>query len=348
MEEMGNNSQINPQTNVEGQYYSGDVEHSDGPEDEANEVQNENIDSHKDFLAAISSNDEPKYYKQAMQDQNWRDAMQKEISALEENGTWTIEELPEGKRAIDSKWVYKIKYKPNGEIERYKARLVAKGYTQMEGVDYHDTFAPVAKLVTVRSLLAIAVKKEWIVHQLDVNNAFLHGDQNEDVYMKMPNGYDKGGGSKVCRLRKSLYGLKQASRNWYQKFTSALLELGFKQSFADHSLFTYKRKDVFIAALIYVDDVIVTGNDQDKTQETKSFLDNKFSIKDLGPLKYFLGIEFARTKDGLVLSQLKYTLDILEDSGMLGCRPCSFPMEHNLKLEKDNGDIRVDTSNEAK
>ncbi|MFS7932971.1 putative RNA-directed DNA polymerase [Helianthus anomalus] len=301
-------------------------------------------DSHKAFLAAITSNDEPENFKQAVQDPNWRDAMQKEIKALEENDTWTIEDLPHGKRTIDSKWVYKIKYKPNGEIERYKARLVAKGYTQMEVVDYHDTFAPVAKLVTVRSLLAIAVKKEWIIHQLDVNNAFLHGDLHEEVYMRIPQGYDKGGERKVCRLRKSLYGLKQASRNWYKKFTSVFLKLGFKQSFADHSLFTYKKGKVFVGALMYVDDVIIVGNDYEKIQETKAHLDKRFSIKDLGPLKYFLGIEAARTKDGLVLSHRKYTLDILEDTGMLGCKPCSFPMEQNLKLERDSEDVRVDAN----
>ncbi|GJR84409.1 putative RNA-directed DNA polymerase [Tanacetum coccineum] len=255
-------------------------------------------DSHKAFLAAIT------------------DAMQREIKALEENDTWTIEDLPDGKRAIDSKWVYKIKYKPNGEIERYKARLVAKGFTQREGVDYHDTFAPVAKLVIVRSLLDIAVKKEWITHQLDVNNAFLHGDLHEE----------------------------QDSRNWYQKFTSVLLELRFKQSFADHSLFTYKRGKVFVGALIYIDDVIIVGNNQEKIQETKTHLDRRFSIKDLGSLKYFLGIEAARTKDGLVLSQRKYTLDVLEDSGMVGCKPSSFPIEQNLKLKVDGEDVCVDAN----
>lgn len=112
--------------------------------------------------------------------------MQREITALEENNTWELTPLPPGKNAIDSKWVYKIKYKPNGEVERYKARLVAEGYTQMEGVDFHDTFAPVAKLVTVRVLLTIAVKRGWTIHQLDVNNAFLHGDLNEEIYMKIP------------------------------------------------------------------------------------------------------------------------------------------------------------------
>lgn len=137
--------------------------------------------SHKTFLAAITQNNESKHFAQAIQDPRWVEAMKAEVKALEENGTWTLQDLPMGKRAIDSKWVYKIKYKPNGEIERFKARLVAKGFTQMEGIDYHETFAPVAKLVTVRSLLVVAVKKEWHVHQLDVNNAFLHGDLDEDA-----------------------------------------------------------------------------------------------------------------------------------------------------------------------
>ncbi|GJU67303.1 putative RNA-directed DNA polymerase [Tanacetum coccineum] len=156
--------------------------------------------------------------------------------------------------------------------------------------------------------------------------------------------YDKKGGTKVCRLRKSLYGLKQALRNWYQKFTSVLLKLGFKQSFVDHSLFTYKRGKVFVGSLIYVDDVIIVGNNQEKIQEIKTHLDRRFNIKDLDPLKYFLGIEAARTKDGLVLSQRKYTLEILEDSGMLGCKPSSFPMEQNLKLEVDGEDVCVDAN----
>ncbi|GJR46947.1 uncharacterized mitochondrial protein-like protein [Tanacetum coccineum] len=140
------------------------------------------------------------------------------------------------------------------------------------------------------------------------------------------------------------YELKQASRNWYQKFMSALLQLNYKQSAADHSLFIYNKGKVFVTALIYVDDVIMAGNDEDQIKETKKFLNEKFSIKDLGPLKYFLGIEAARTKDGIVLSQQKYTLDFLEDSGMLGCRQCTFPMEPNIKLDKGEDDVRIDAS----
>ncbi|KAL0402521.1 UNVERIFIED_CONTAM: Retrovirus-related Pol polyprotein from transposon RE2 [Sesamum latifolium] len=174
-----------------------------------------------------------------------------------------------GKHAIDSKWVYKIKFKPNGEVERYKARLVAKGFTQVEGVDFHETFAPVAKLVTVRCLLAVATKKNWEIHQLDVNNAFLHGDLDEEVYMR---------------------------------------------------------------------------NDANKIQEVKVHLNKNFGIKDLGPLKYFLGIEVARSPQGIVLSQRKYTLDILQEAGMLGCKPSPFPMEQNYKLRLDHDGPRTDAA----
>ncbi|KAD4584722.1 hypothetical protein E3N88_22323 [Mikania micrantha] len=300
--------------------------------------------NHKVFLAAIDSHDEPRSFKEASQDNRWIEAMQKEIKALEQNGTWTLEELPNGKKAINSKWVYKVKHKPNGEVERYKARLVAKGFTQLEGVDYHDTFAPVAKLVTMRTLLSLVVKREWHIHQLDVNNAFLHGDLEEEVYMKIPQGFTQERETRVCRLRKSIYGLKQASRNWYHKFTSCLVTLGFKQSVADPSLFIHKTGKTYVAALIYVDDVIIVENDMNKIQTTKKELHDQFTIKDLGPLKYFLGIEVARTKEGIVLSQRKYTLDILRDMGLEGCRPSAFPMEQGLKLDKCENEQRVDAT----
>ncbi|GJZ87017.1 putative RNA-directed DNA polymerase [Tanacetum coccineum] len=300
--------------------------------------------NHKAFLPAITNNDEPKYFKQVTQDAHWLEAMQREIKALEKNRTWTLEDLPKGKQAIDSKWVYKIKFKPNDEVERYKACLVAKGFTQKEGVDYHDTFAQVAKLVTVRTLLVVAVKRDWIIHQLDVNNAFLHGDLDEDVYMKIPQGFSKYGETRVCRLRKSLYGLKQASRNWYHKFTTFLFGLSFRHSKADHSLFIYQTASIIVVVLIYVDDIIITGNCLNKIQEIKKQLDKEFSVKDLGPLKYFLRIEVAKTGDGLVLSQRKYILDILKDSRKLGCKLSSFPIEQGLKLDKGENEPSIDAS----
>ncbi|KAL0292473.1 UNVERIFIED_CONTAM: Retrovirus-related Pol polyprotein from transposon TNT 1-94 [Sesamum calycinum] len=161
---------------------------------------------------AINENDEPKSYKQVVRDVLWQEVMTKELKALEQNHTWTLKSLPSGKKAMESKWVYKIKHNFDGSIERYDARLVAKGYTQVEGLDYTKTFAPVAKLITDRTLLVVAAAKSWELHQLDVHNAFLHGDLDEEVYMTPPLGYLATTDNHICRLWKSLYGLKMVSR----------------------------------------------------------------------------------------------------------------------------------------
>ncbi|KAI5321949.1 hypothetical protein L3X38_031021 [Prunus dulcis] len=263
--------------------------------------------------------------------------MDKEIQALEQNNTWSITPLPAGKHPIGCKWVYKVKYNSDGSVERYKARLVAKGYTQQEGLDYTETFSPTAKLVTFRCLLALAAVRNWRLHQLDVQNAFLHGDLDEEVYMLPPSGLRRQGEHLVCRLHKSLYGLKQASRNWFAKFTNALQDAGFVQSLADYSLFTRYHDNSFTIILIYVDDIVITGNDPKAIQSLKDFLHARFRIKDLGNLKYFLGIEVARSKKGIFISQRKYALDILDDAGLLGARPYSFPMEQTLRLNPTDG-----------
>ena len=167
---------------------------------------------HKAFLVAITTGREPKNFSEAMRDPRWTEAVGKEIGSLESNKTWTLEDLPQGKKAIGCQWVFRIKHRSNGSIERYKARLVVLGNRQIEGVDYGETFAPVVKMTTVRSFLSIVSARNWEVHQMDVHNAFLHGDLEEEVYMKLPPGFSKQTDGKVCRLRKSLYGLKQAPR----------------------------------------------------------------------------------------------------------------------------------------
>lgn len=220
---------------------------------------------YKHFIMSISSNSEPRSYHQAIHHQHWKDAMTAELSAMETNNTWSVVPLPSGKYSISCKWIYKIKYRSDGSIDRYKARLVAKGYNQTEGVDFTDTYSPVAKFVTIKVLLTLAIKSNWHLTQLDVNNAFLHGDLNEEVYMDLPLGY----GSKqqhhssnrplVCKLHKSIYGLKQASRQWYSKLTQALLHFGFTQSKSNYSLFTRGSGATFIALLVYVDDIALTG-----------------------------------------------------------------------------------------
>ena len=257
--------------------------------------------SHKVFATSLSIVKEPTSFLQAMEDPKWREAMHNEIQALQANSTWTLTALPPGKKPIGCRWVYKVKLKSDGTIERYKARLVAKGYNQIEGLDYTETFAPVAKLVTVRVLLSVAAIQGWHLHQLDVNNAFLHGDLDEAVYMALPPGFGRKGETRVCKLNKSLYGLKQASRQWYLKLSSALKAAGFQQSKADYSLFVRSHKGSFTAILVYVDDVILAGNNLQYIEETKQFLAKQFKLKDLGQLKYFLGIEVARSSTDISL-----------------------------------------------
>ena len=270
--------------------------------------------------------------------------MSKELTALEANHTWVLTSLPPGKHPIGCKWVYKLKFKSDGSIERYKARLVAKGYNQQEGINYFETFSLVAKLVTVRSFVAIAAAKGWSLTQLDVNNAFLHGDLDEEVYMSLPLGY-KGNNQlphQVCRLTKSLYGLKQALRHWFSKFSSTLLHHGFIQSNCDYSLFTKTKGFTFIALLVYVDDILIASNAPAVVTKLTAFLDDKFKVKDLGHAKYFLGLELARSHKGISLCQRKYTLDILEDVGFLASKLVKFPMEQHIKLSRDDGSLLTD------
>ena len=279
-----------------------------------------------------------------MKDAGWQASMHDEIRALEENGTWSLVPLPPGKRALGSQWVYRTKYKSNGDVERLKSRLVVLGNHQEAGIDYNETFAPVAKMTTVRAFLAIAASKNWELHQMDVHNAFLHGDLDEEVYMKLPPGFESSDPSLVCRLRKSLYGLKQAPRCWFAKLVSALKGYGFVQSYSDYSLFTYTRGSIQLNVLVYVDDLILSSNDSAALTTFKAYLSDCFKMKDLGSLKYFLGIEVARSASGLFMCQRKYTLDIISETGLLGAKPSVFLIETNHRLGHVTGPIMEDAA----
>uniref|UniRef100_A0A803PA32 Reverse transcriptase Ty1/copia-type domain-containing protein n=1 Tax=Cannabis sativa TaxID=3483 RepID=A0A803PA32_CANSA len=298
---------------------------------------------HKNFRNAILQayiELEPTSYSQAKQYSQWLKAMDNEFFALKKNNTWTIVSLPPGCHVIGNKWVYKIKYNSKGEVERHKARLVAKGYNQQHGIDYVETFAPVAKFNTLKLLFALTAINNWELHQMEINNAFLHGDLNEDVYMSIPKGYVRDGDlppNAVCKLNKSLYGLKQSSRQWFSKLSSTLLAIGFQQSPNDHSLFIRTTGDKFLALLVYVDDIIIASNNHNDASAFKLFLHSKFHLKDLGSPQFFLGLEIARSKTGIAISQRPFILQLLSESGSLGTKAVSTPMDANTSLSKDNG-----------
>ncbi|RVW47430.1 Retrovirus-related Pol polyprotein from transposon RE2 [Vitis vinifera] len=270
----------------------------------------------------------------------WRQAMVDEMAALHSNGTWDLVVLPSGKSTVGCRWVYAVKVGPDGQVDRLKARLVAKGYTQVYGSDYGDTFSPVAKIASVRLLLSMAAMCSWPLYQLDIKNAFLHGDLAEEVYMEQPPGFvAQGESGLVCRLRRSLYGLKQSPRAWFSRFSSVVQEFGMLRSTADHSVFYHHNSlGQCIYLVVYVDDIVITGSDQDGIQKLKQHLFTHFQTKDLGKLKYFLGIEIAQSSSGVVLSQRKYALDILEETGMLDCKPVDTPMDPNVKLVPGQGE----------
>ncbi|GLU08142.1 hypothetical protein SLE2022_250670 [Rubroshorea leprosula] len=262
--------------------------------------------------------------------------MQDELQALENTRTWDLVDLSAEKSLVGSKWVYKIKTRSDGSVEHYKARLVAKGFTQEYGIDYEETFAPVARLTSVRSLLAIAAIRRWKLFQMDVKNAFLNGDLEEEVYMKPPAGLHHPL-NKVCRLRRALYGLKQSPRAWYAKFSATVSEFGFTSSPHDTALFIRKTARGMVLLLLYVDDMISTGDDVAGVEELKQSLSQKFEMKDLGVLSYFLGLEVTSSDDGYLLSQVKYASDLVSKAELNDGKSVSTPLEPNVKLTPMDG-----------
>ncbi|KAH9689179.1 retrovirus-related pol polyprotein from transposon RE1 [Citrus sinensis] len=301
-------------------------------------------ESNQSFVNQLSAVFIPNSVQEALKDPKWKAAMNDEMRSLQKNQTWELVDLLPGKKPVSCRWIYTIKYKADGSIERYKARLVAKGYTQTYGIDYTDTFAPVAKINNIRILLSLAVNLDWPVQQFDAKNAFIHGDLSEEIYMDLPPGCSgpERLNQKVCKLKKSLYGLKQSPRVWFGKFTKAMVHFGYNQSNSDHTLFIKKRQGKITALIVYVDNIVITGNDEEEREALQKYLSREFEMKDLGALKYFLEIEVSRSKGGIFLSRRKYALDLLHETRMTACQPIDTPIEEGLVFCITSDQVPVD------
>ena len=298
---------------------------------------------HVELYASVSAPNEPKTYREAINSpeaDHWRKAMDDEINSLQTMKTWRVVPRPKDRKTIESKWVYKLKYNADGEIARYKARLVAKGYTQVNGLDYNETYAPVTRLETIRLLFGLAVEKDWEIHQIDVKTAYLHGDLDEEIYMEPPEGLDIPDGM-VLQLDKAIYGLRQAGRQWYLKLKSALVKMGFKQIVNDPHTFTIHRQEgdsgptQTLVVPIYVDDLLPVG-DKYLADCFEVEIAKYFDVTILGDASYFLGIRVQRNRDPnsreLSLDQVQFTKTILERRNHNPAQIESTPLSSTEKL----------------
>ena len=268
--------------------------------------------------------------------EKWAEAMKEEMKSLGENETFTLTTLPGDKRAVGGRWVYTVKESPDGS-ETYKARYVAKGYGQVEGIDYKETFSPTANMTSVRALMQVAVQEDRILHQMDVKTAYLHAPMDCEVYMEQPEGFEvksKTDEHIVCKLNKSLYGLKQSGRNWNKLLHDHLSENGFVQNDADHCVYIRQSDTEKVILLIWVDDLIIAANNTNSLCDVKEMLQRKFKMKDLGELRHFLGIDFTQNEGEIKMCQSRHITKVLERFGMSECKPRSTPCEQKLDYDK--------------
>ena len=300
----------------------------------------QNVVNHLSFLSQI----EPKTAKEALLDEDWISAMQDELTQFTRSKVWELVPQPENTSIIGTKWVFRNKLDENGTVVRNKARLVAQGYTQMEGIDFDETYAPVARIESIRMLLAFACHKDFKVYQMDVKSAFLNGILEEEVYVKQPPGFEDATNPEyVYKLYKALYGLKQAPRAWYERLSKFLLENNFKMGTADKTLFTRQEKDDILLVQIYVDDIIFGSTNNDLCKEFSEKMSREFEMSMMGELNFFLGLQIRQSDEGIHISQSKYCKEMLKKFDMENTKPVSTPMSTSDKLTEDPKGIPVDT-----
>ena len=315
----------------------------------------EDTEELSDVLLACTASTEtpitsdPLTYKQAMgspQATEWQAAMESEMAALHSAGTYTLTECPAGQQPIGCKWVYVTKRDAAGKVVRYKARLVAKGYAQRYGIDYEETYAPVCRIGSIRVLIALAAHFDWEVHHMDVTSAYLNGDLQETVYMQQPTGFEVTGAqaAHVCKLAKSLYGLKQAGRTWNQKIDDVLHSSGFSALDADHCIYRTEDGSAHIIISLYVDDLLLFSNNLRALTSFKGALSTRFDMKDLGEATFVLGMEIIRDRAHrtIALSQAGYTREMLRTHTMVAANAADTPVQPNVRLAPPAEDFKAD------
>jgi transposase InsO family protein len=296
----------------------------------------------EDFVMLVESENihEPKTHEEAISSPEkieWKKAIDQELLSHQYNGTWTLVNKPKGARVIENKWIFKKKMDKDGRLERYKARLVAKGYTQIEGIDYEEVYSPVSRPTTVRVLLTLAATLDYEVLQADVKTAFLHGELQEEIYMTQPPGTVKEGREElVCKLNKSLYGLKQASKCWNDTFDAHMKSVGFKQNKSDECLYTLQNEERWIAVVVYVDDILIVGKTVADAKWAKLKIEERFSLSETSEAKFYLGIQICRDRAQrkIFLSQKQYVDDLVVKFEQVDAKPAKSPMEDGVNFAK--------------
>ncbi|GJW15080.1 putative ribonuclease H-like domain-containing protein [Tanacetum coccineum] len=303
--------------------------------------------NHKDLqnclFACFLSQEEPKKVIHALKDPSWIEAMQEELLQFKLQEVWTLVDLPNRKRAIGTKWVFRNKKDEKGIVIRNKARLVAQGYTQEEGIDYDEVFAPVARIEAIRLFLAYASFKDFVVYQMDVKSAFLYGKIEEEVYVCQPPGFeDPDFPDRVYKVEKALYGLHQAPRAWYETLSTYLLDNGFQRGKINKTLFIKRHKGDILLVQVYVDDIIFGSTKKELCNAFEKLMHEKFQMSSIGELTFFLGLQVQQKKDGIFISQDKYVDEIIKKFRFTEVKTSSTPIETQKPLLKDENDEEVD------
>nr|GEU88528.1 retrovirus-related Pol polyprotein from transposon TNT 1-94 [Tanacetum cinerariifolium] len=299
--------------------------------------------NHSNFFCFISTI-EPKNVNEALKDESWVVAMKEELNQFVANDVWEFVPLP-CQSVIGTKWVFRNKLDENGIVSRNKARLVAQGYNQQEGIDYDETYAPVARLESIRTLLAIACASNFKLNQMDVKSAFLNGFINEKVYVAQPPGFiDFQKPNYIYKLKKALYGLKQTPKSWYDRLKAFLIKYEYSMGMVDNTRFTNKSKSNLIIVQIHVDDIIFDSMSQNLCDDFVRIMHDEFEMSMIGELNFFLGLQIKQMEDRIFFNQSKYIKEMLKKFGLEDSKPTKIPMSTEIKLTKDDESDSVDSS----